>query len=340
MSGKREKPLPSNRRTLREVANAAQVSEMTVSRVLRKKGSFSDKTRDQVLKVVDELGYIPNRLAGSLATSRSDLVAVIVPSLTNQIFNEVLAGITAQLDTAGYRAVVGISEYDLERGEKLIRSMLSWRPAGLIVSNTEHSDRARKIMADADIPVVEIMEITDNPIDICVGIEQADAGAEMARYFVERGYQRIGYIGWRETEFPAAKRFSGFRDRLHEAGLDIVDAVYFDKAHEIEMGKFGLQELLAKCPDLDAVYFVDDLAAVGGLIHCIEAGIDVPGSLALGAFGGLKIGQLTPRKITTVGLKRFETGKISAKVIIDRLNGKNPRRIHDLGFEFIAGETA
>ena len=340
MSGKKAKSLSSNRQTLREVAKAANVSEMTVSRVLRRKGSFSDKARDQVLKVVEELGYIPNRLAGSLATSSSDLVAVIVPSLTNQIFNEVLAGITAQLDTAGYRAVVGISEYDLERGENLVRSMLSLRPAGLIVSNTEHSDRARKIMADADIPIVEIMEMTDDPIDICVGIEQADAGAEMARYFLERGYRRIGYVGWRETEYPAAKRFSGFRNRLREADFDIVDAVYFDKAHEIEMGKFGLQELLAKHPDLEAVYFVDDLAAVGGLFHCIEADIDVPGFLALGGFGGLKIGQLTPQKITTVRLKRFETGKLSAKAIIDRLNGKDPQRIHNLGFEFAAGETA
>ncbi|MBC8159427.1 MAG: substrate-binding domain-containing protein, partial [Alphaproteobacteria bacterium] len=147
-------------------------------------------------------------------------------------------------------------------------------------------------------------------------------------------------IGWRETEYPAAKRFSGFRDGLHEAGLDLTDAVYFDKAHEIEIGKFGLQELLAKHPDIDAVYFVDDLAAVGGLMHCIEAGIDVPGSLALGGFGGLKIGQLTPRKITTVRLRRFETGKVSAKAVIDRLNGKNPRRIRDLGFKLIAGETA
>jgi len=340
MSDKNAKPLPSNRQTLREVAKAANVSEMTVSRVLRKKGSFSDKARDRVLKVVEELGYIPNRLAGSLATSRSDLVAVIVPSLTNQIFNEVLAGITAQLDKAGYRAVVGISEYDLERGEDLIRSMLSWRPAGLIVSNTEHTDRARKIMADADIPIVEIMDMTDNPIDICVGINQADAGAEMARHFVERGYRRIGYIGWRETESPAAKRFNGFRDKLREVGLDVVDTAYFDKAHEVEMGKLGLQELFIRYPDLDAVYFVDDLAAVGGLLHCIETGIDVPGSLALGSFGGLKIGQLTPKKITTVRLKRFETGKISAKAIVDRLNGKNPRRIRNLGFELIVGETS
>lgn len=341
MSGTKGKNSSAHRSRLREVASAANVSEMTVSRVLRQKGSVSKKTREKVLKFVDELDYIPNRIAGSLAGSQSDLVAVIVPSMTNQIFNEVLAGITEHLETAGFRAVVGISEYSLDRAEQLIRSMLSWRPAGLIVSNTEHSDRARKMMAEADIPIVEIMELTDTPVDMCVGIEQKEAGAEMARHFLENGYRRIGYVGWRgDEEFPSGKRFCGFRSRLNQAGVDIVGTAQFDKAHEVEMGKLGLRMLLDDHPDLDAVYFLDDLAAVGGLLYCIEVGIEVPKSVALGAFGGLRIGQLMPQKITTIRLRRFETGRLSAKAIIDRLNGKRPKRIRNLGFEFLPGETA
>ena len=325
--------------TLKEVAAAANVSEMTVSRVLRETGNVSERTRDKVLAVVDEMGFVPNKIAGSLATSSSNLIAVIVPSLRNQVFTEVLAGVTDYLDMTGYKAVIGISDYKREKEEQLIRSMLSWRPSGLIVSNLAHSTRTRKIMANANVPVVEMMEITEDPVDSCVGLDQMEAGALMARHFMDRGYRCIGYVGCNNRDFTAAKRFKGFVGILRENGLDLEGILEFDQPLSMELGKTGLATLLSSHPHLDAVYFPNDIAAIGGVFHCLEAGISVPSSVAIGGFSGLKIGQLMPVPLTTVRVGRFEIGQRSAKVIVDRLNGRHPNHINTVDIKLIQGGT-
>jgi len=338
-TGKLKKNLKRAQTTLKEVAAAANVSEMTVSRVLRQTGSVSEKTRNKVLAVVDDLGFVPNKVAGSLATSTSNLIAVIVPSLKNQVFTEVLAGVTGYLDTQGYQAVIGISDYEPEKEEELIRSMLSWRPSGFIVSNLSHTDRARRILENAGIPLVEMMDVTDAPIDTCVGVDHFEAGALMARHFLERGYRRIGYLGWNKRDLTARKRFEGFKSVLEDNGLAFEGIVEFDRPPDIRVGKEGLAGLLAGHPDLDAVYFPNDVAAVGGLLHCQEAGIDVPGSLAIGGFSGLQIGQLMPSPLTTVLVERFDIGQHSARIIVDRMSGAATERVNPIHIKLFPGGT-
>jgi|TARA_Y100000031_G_scaffold54153_2_gene61713 LacI family gluconate utilization system Gnt-I transcriptional repressor len=340
VTGKKKKELKQIQPTLRDVAVAANVSEMTVSRVLRDTGDVTEKTREKVLKIVDELGFVPNKIAGSLATATSNLIAVIVPTLRNQVFTEVLAGITDHLESTGYKAVIGISEYDLEREEALIRSMLSWRPCGLVVSNRAHTEQTRKILKNAGIPVVEIMELEEEPIDSSVGVDHFEAGALMARHFLHRGYKRIGYVGWNNRDLTAAKRFKGFKAVLGENGIDIDGIIEFDHPVDMERGKLGLAALLADHSYLEAVYFANDIAAIGGYFHCLGAGIDVPTELAIGGFSGLKIGQLMPVPLTTVKISRFEIGQRSTGIIVDRLNGKHTERINAIDITLIKGGTA
>ncbi|MCP3870088.1 MAG: LacI family DNA-binding transcriptional regulator [Gammaproteobacteria bacterium] len=336
---KKTKETKRDQPTLKEVAAAAKVSEMTVSRVLRETGSVSKKTKAKVLAVVDDMGFVPNKVAGSLATSSSNLIAVIVPSLRNQVFTEVLSGVTDYLDTTGYKAVIGISDYKREKEEQLVRSMLSWRPSGLIVSNLTHSDRTRKIMANANIPVVEMMETTEDPVDFCVGLDHIKAGALMARHFIDQGYRRIGYVGCNDRDRTAAKRFKGFAAALRKDGLKVEGTLEYDQPVSMELGKKGIAALLSDYPHLDAVYFPNDIAAIGGLFHCLEAGISIPSSVAIGGFSGLKIGQLMPVPLTTVRVGRFEVGQRSARIIVDRLNGKHPNHVNIVDIKLIKGGT-
>ncbi|GAB6052843.1 LacI family DNA-binding transcriptional regulator CceR [Magnetospira thiophila] len=338
-NGKPKKNQKREQTTLREVAAAAKVSEMTVSRVLRQTGNVSDKTRAKVLAVVDALGFVPNKIAGSLATSTSNLIAVIVPSLQNQVFTEVLAGLTSHLDQHGYKAVIGISDYDQDKEEELIRSMLSWRPSGFIVSNLSHTEQARRILKNAGIPLVEMMDTTAEPIDSSVGVDHYAAGALMAHHFMEKGYRRLGYLGWNKHDRTARKRFEGFNRVLAEYGMAFEGLMEFDRPPDIAIGKDGLFNLLIDHPDLEAVYFPNDVAAVGGLFHCLEAKINVPGSLAIGGFSGLQIGQLMPQPLTTVIVKRFEIGRRSAEHIVDRLNGKIVERISTIELKLAPGGT-
>ena len=335
MSRKHEKT------TLREVALTAQVSEMTVSRVLRGKSNVSEATRERVLKTIDDLGFVPNKIAGALATmGSSNLIAVIIPSLKSQIFTEVLSGITSHLDDEGYKPVIGISDYEIEKEEELIQSMMSWRPAGLIISNNKHTEKAQRILMNAGIPIVEMMQVVDDPLDSCVGIVHEEAGALIARHFIKKGYREIGYVGWAAPNDTVQKRLTGFTETLKGSGVSVCDEITFDSPPDLELGKEAMRLLLDRRPNLDAIYFSNDVSAVGGLFHCMSTGISVPDDVAIAGFSGLQLGQILPQPLTTVKLARFEIGSTSAKIITDRIKGTNPARVQTMGIEFIEGATA
>ena len=123
--------------TLRDVSEASGVSEMTVSRVLRNRGDVSEATRKRVLASAKELGYVPNQIAGSLASQRVNLVAVIIPSLSNMVFPEVLTGVNQVFEETPLQPVVGVTDYMPEKEERVLYEMLSWRPSGVILAGVE-----------------------------------------------------------------------------------------------------------------------------------------------------------------------------------------------------------
>src|SRR5882724_6435902 len=210
--------------TLAHVARRAGVGESTVSRVLRNKGSVSQQTREKILKVASELHYVPNRIAGTLASMTSKLVGVVIPSVGNTVVPEVLAGANQVLEDAGFQPMIGVSNYDPLREEVLIESILSWRPAGLLVAGLEHTARARAMLKGCGVRVVELLDIDGEGIDIVVGSSQREAGRKSAEHLLTRGYRRIGYVGHDFTiDIRAGKRLDGFRAALAQKGLSFVD---------------------------------------------------------------------------------------------------------------------
>jgi LacI family gluconate utilization system Gnt-I transcriptional repressor len=176
---------------LRDVSEASGVSEMTVSRVLRNRGDVSAVTREKVLESAKALGYVPNKIAGALASQRVNLVAVIIPSMSNMVFPEVMTGISQVLETTELQPVIGITDYLPEKEESVLYEMLSWRPSGVIIAGVEHTDASRKMIENAGIPIVEIMDTDGLAIDSMVGISHRRAGRKMAEAILKHGYQRI-----------------------------------------------------------------------------------------------------------------------------------------------------
>lgn len=313
---------------------------MTVSRVLRGKGVVSEETRAHVLEVVHRLGYVQNRLAGSLSESRSNQIGLIIPSIVNNLFTQVTAGVASELEKGGYNPVVGISDYDVEREESLIESMMSWRPAGFIVTDFVHTGRTRNMLKAARIPVVEILETAGEPIDMCVGFDHAQAARALADHLYGKGYRRFGYLGWNDNDFAAAKRYSAIRDWLSNKGIPLIAPNVFDRTPDLPNGKVELDRLLEANPDLDVVIFSNDMAASGGLVRCIEREIKVPQELAIAGFGGLQFGQSMPRALTTIYSKRAEIGRRAAKLVLNALAGNREPGLVDVGFELIEGTSS
>jgi LacI family transcriptional regulator, gluconate utilization system Gnt-I transcriptional repressor len=316
LAAARKRPL-----TLRDVSEASGVSEMTVSRVLRNRGDVSDATRAKVLAATKALGYVPNKIAGALASNRVNLVAVIIPSLSNMVFPEVLTGINRVLENTELQPVVGVTDYLPEKEAKVLYEMLSWRPSGVIIAGLEHSDAACAMLRAASIPVVEIMDADGEPVDAMVGISHRRAGREMAAAIVRAGYRRIGFMG---TKMPldhrARKRFEGFTETLAKSGIEIEDRDFYSGGSALAKGREMTQAMLERSPDLDFLYYSNDMIGAGGLLHLLDRGIDIPGQIGLAGFNGVELLQGLPRQLATMDACRLEIGRKAAAIIAARLN--------------------
>lgn len=307
----------ARRPTLKDVAQMARVSEMTASRVLRGKGEASAHTSDRVHEAAKTIGYVPNQIAGSLSSSKVNLVGVIVPSVSTSVFSEVLTGIISVLKETQLQPVFGVSDYDLNTEESVIRQMLSWQPSGLIVTGLEHTDTARKMMQNAGIPIAEIMDTDGDPIDMNIGVSHIQAGYEMGKTMLSRGYKNFAFIGNKiDTDFRAGKRLAGFNRALQEAGLSLSKQVNLNEVSTLLAGKTATRDLLQNAPDIDCIYFTSDMLAAGGLMHSIEAGITVPKDLGLAGFNGLDLRLGLPALTATTNAHRQEIGEKAAQMII------------------------
>ncbi len=314
MNKPKQRPL-----TLREVSEASGVSEMTVSRVLRNRGDVSETTRKKVLAAAKELGYVPNKIAGALASQRVNLVGVIIPSLSNMVFPTVMTGISEELENTDLQPVVGVTDYLPEKEERVLYEMLSWRPSGVIIAGLEHSDASRAMLENAGIPVVEIMDVDGTPIDAMVGISHRRAGRQMAEAIIKAGYKRIGFLG---TKMPldhrARKRFEGFTQALAKSGIEIADQEFYSGGSALAKGREMTEAMLKRTPDLDFLYFSNDMIGAGGLLYLLEAGIDVPGQIGLAGFNGVELLEGLPRKLATMDACRLEIGRKAAQIIAER----------------------
>ena len=314
MTRPKQRPL-----TLRDVSEACGVSEMTVSRVLRNRGDVSAATRDKVLEAAKTLGYVPNQIAGSLASQRVNLVAVVIPSLSNMVFPEVLTGINRAFEDTPLQPVVGVTDYLPEKEEQVLYEMLSWRPSGVIIAGLEHSDATRAMLKNAGIPVVEIMDTDGTPIDAMVGISHRRAGREMAAAILKQGYHRIGFLG---TKMPldhrARKRFEGFTEALAKAGVEIEDREFYSGGSALAKGREMTEAMLERSPDLDFLYYSNDMIGAGGLLHLLDKGIDVPGQIGLAGFNGVELLDGLPRQLATMDACRKEIGTKAAEIILER----------------------
>ncbi|OOY29679.1 MULTISPECIES: LacI family DNA-binding transcriptional regulator [Thioclava] len=305
--------------TLRDVSEASGVSEMTVSRVLRNRGDVSDATREKVLHAAKTLGYVPNKIAGALASQRVNLVAVIIPSLSNLVFPKVLSAISDELEDTGLQPVVGVTNYSPEKEEQVLYEMLSWRPSGVIIAGLEHTPAARAMLENAGIPVVEIMDVDGEGVDSVVGISHRRAGLHMAEAIIAAGYRRIGFLGTKMPEdHRARKRLEGFKEGLAKAGIELADTEFYAGGSALAKGREMTEAMLKRTPDLDFLYYSNDMIGAGGLLWCRDNGIDVPGKVGLAGFNGLELLEGLSVQLATMDACRGEIGRKAAQIIAGR----------------------
>lgn len=327
----------AKRPTMHDVAARAGVSQMTVSRVMRKTAKVSPDVAARVRDAAAALGYVHNRIAGGLAGAGSALVGVILPTLGNRVFTEVLSGVAEGLAASGARPLFAVTEYSPGDEAALIADLLSWRPMGLIVTGLEHSADARALLAKADVPVAEIMDVDGAPVSAAFGFSQAAAGAGMARHLLDKGHRSFGYVGARlGADLRAAKRRAAFLDAINAAGGRLVAEAIGEAPSSMQEGRALTAQMWEGGARPDAIYYANDDLAAGGLMHFMGQGVRVPRDVALAGFNGLDFLAALPLQITTTRTPRHEIGRRAALHVA----GGGAAEIVDLGFELIPGQTS
>lgn len=314
---------------------------MTASRVLRGEGGYSEKTRDKVMAQVDALGYLPNRLATVFAGDQSStFIGVSIPDLGNEVFAQVLEGIDRKLGTFGYQSVLGLTQHTLDEEENWIRTVLSWQPAGLILTGRYHSARSMDMLRNAGIPVVEIWDLNSSPLDMSVGINHFDSGFAMGRYLISCGYRTVGYVGTsHDTANAATERLNGYCKAIEGAGGQVVKQLCLHDTATYYSGYYGTEQLLASARNIECVFYQNDAMAFGGLQYCATQNLDVPGDIGIAGWGDLPIASVMTRRLTSCHVSHLKLGQIAAEMMMARLTDEPVAACTDIGFRLIPGST-
>jgi LacI family transcriptional regulator, gluconate utilization system Gnt-I transcriptional repressor len=327
------KPSDYQAPTMADVARRAGVSTMTVSRALRKDGRVSEETRRRIVAAVNELGYVLDQSAGSLSSGKTGFVAALIPSINNSNFADTARGITDELEKAGLQLLLGYTEYTMEKEEQLVEAMLRRRPEGIILTGGNHTQRARQLLENAAIPVIETWELPPNPIDQVVGFSNEEAMALLVRTLAAKGYRKFGYIGGTTSrDTRGSQRRAGFVRAIEELGLPQGRLVSFGVPPiSIEQGGQAVVSMLERWPDTEIVLCVSDLSAFGALMECLRRGMRVPEDVAIAGFGDFEIAAYCHPRITTVNVDCYGIGRLAASRLVRIIKGEE----QDSGQEMI-----
>lgn len=325
--------------TVRDVARLAGVAPITVSRVLNTPAQVSPDVRQKVLEVIQKTGYVPNRMAGGLASSRSRLIAAVVPSTVMSVFMPTIEALNETLFDAGYQLMLGQSDYSAEREEALLEAIVGRRPDGIFLTGILRPSQGRTRLLASGIAVVETWDLTPTPIDMLVGFSHADIGAEVARFLIGKGRRKLALI--RAEDERAQRRATAFAEVVRRAGLGEVATVNVGASRSLRSGRDALGRLLTQQADVDAIFCSSDLLALGVATEARVRGIAVPDDLALVGFGDVSFAADMAPALSTVRINGAEMGRLAARCLIDRAEGREVSpSVIDVGFSIVERETS
>ncbi|MDE2145363.1 MAG: LacI family DNA-binding transcriptional regulator [Burkholderiales bacterium] len=326
----------TGRATLADVARVAEVSPMTASRALRGEPTVDAALVQRVQAAAAKLGYLPDPAARALASRRSTHVAVLIPSLTNQLFVELLEAAQRTLRSAGLQTLIGITHYDPAEEEQLLREQLLHRPAGVLLTGLEQTRATRRLLAAEDTPCVTMMEMGSGPGTASVGFSQEAAAAAMTRHLLQRGRRRIAFVA-AQLDPRTLQRLAGWRSALTEAGRFDARLEWREPAaSSVGLGAQLFEQIVAASPAVDAVFFCNDDLAQGALLAALRLGVPVPGRIAVAGFNDLPESAHTVPPLSTVRTPRAAIGQRAAELLVARI--RDPARAaqhQDLGFELM-----
>ena len=306
--------------TIADVAKAAGVSSMTVSKVLRGTGRIATETRARVTQIAEELGYVPNRLAGSLSSKTSSLIGIVIPSIGDQVYTGVLAGINEVLNGRGYTAFIGESFFDPEIELRIVHMMLTMKPAALILTGgLARDERTIRLLRRSGIRAVHLWDGDHPDLDATVGLSHRAAGQLAAQVFLQAGLTRCAYIGAQlDRDLCAACRLEGYSHALSAVDATLQCLTDAHLSRTAETGYELTRRLLEQGEPPQAIHYLNDAMAIGGLRFLSEASIAVPQAVSVNGFNGTALPHSLSTRLTTIEVPLMEVGRRAATAALTR----------------------
>ena len=325
--------------TLRDVAMLAGVAPITASRALNTPTQVSEDVLRKVQEAVDRTGYVPNRMAGGLASSKSRLIAAVVPSTVFSVFNETIEALNGALFEAGYQLMLGQTGYSSEREEMLLESVISRRPDGIFITGIMPPGKARTRLMASGIPVVETWDLTPTPIDMLIGFSHSDIGHAVAQYLLGKVKKKYAIVT--ADDERAGRRNKAFVESIKAHQLGDVFVQNVGDLRTLKSGREALQKILAAKPDVDAIFCSSDLLALGVLTEARAQKIKVPSQISIMGFGDVPFVEDMIPALTTVKINGAEIGRLAAQSLVSRAQGNTvEQHIVDVGFSIVSRESA
>jgi LacI family gluconate utilization system Gnt-I transcriptional repressor len=325
--------------TMAEVGRLAGVSQVTVSRALATPGKVSPETLQRIQDAIARTGYVPNAVAGALASNKSKLIAALVPSITNIVYASMLQAFSDIMRGHGYQIMLSETGFDPDREAEAVVAHLSRRPDAILLTGVQHSLGARRMLINADIPVVEVWDLTETPVDCCVGFSQAAAAEAAADFAVEAGYRHAVTVTAGNER--AERRRDAFAARYALRTGRMAEAINFTESATLELGRRALSQRMASGIKPGTVLFCSsDLFAHGILIEAGARGLSVPGDIAVIGFGDQDFATATEPGLTTIRIDRHKLGETAANALLARFAQEATDAVHDVGFTLIRRGSA
>jgi len=325
--------------TLEDVAKEAGLSPMTVSRALNNPKVVRPATISRVMDAVNITGYIPNMLAGGLATSRTKLIAVVVPQINNNMFVDTVQAISDELALRGYHMLLCIVGYEPEAETDIVATLLSRRPDGIVLTGIHHTSELKRIILNANIPVVEIWDLTPTPIDMLIGFSHEKVGNAIGAYFLDKGFTRFGFIC--ASDRRAVVRKKGAQAVLRTRPEHEIEELIVSRPANMEVGRNALRQMMADGKRFDAIICSSDTLAQGAIMEAEAQGLRVPGDLSVIGFADLNFAAHNRPAITTVSVDKWELGVKAARMLADKIEGiPVAESVVDLGYSLVIRESA
>jgi LacI family transcriptional regulator len=340
--------------TSKDVARLAGVSRSTVSLVINNVSNvqIAPETRKKVWKAARELNYRPNVLAQSLKTNRSKIIGLLIPSITNPFFPFIAQGVEDIAVANGYNVFLCNTFRDQVKEENYIQTLVGKQVDGIIVASSVHNPLVLKEAQQRKIPIVTFdRRIEDDSFD-CIHFDNIKGGEMAVDYLFSLGHRNIGFITTTTNTASHSDRLTGYRNAHQKAGIVvnnhyIMDDRYQNKGvksniYEMNIGQKLAADLLEQCPEVTAIFAVNDVIALG-VMKLGQKGIRIPRDLSVIGFDNISLSEMITPTLTTIGQPTYQMGRQAAKLLIakimDTTDYKEPKRLLTFAPELIIRDS-